>query len=102
MYLMRAIGFVRPISCPHAGQYLQSFDFEYRSGTGKGEFTHNPNHAKKFPSPGAVLEYWRTVSRTVPRRFPDGAPNRPLSCLTIEAVPLALALKGFSDRPAKR
>ena len=37
----------------------------------------------RFVSIAEAMEYWRTVSTTVPFR-PDGKPNRPLTAYTVE------------------
>lgn len=78
-----AQGFADGTPCPHEGQYLQSFDFEAYDGQGWGEFTADPAKAKRFSDKLAAAEFWRTISKTRPRR-PDGQPNRPLTALSCE------------------
>lgn len=69
--------------CPHAGLYLADFDFDAFGGLGFGEFTSDRAKAKRFKDAGEALKFWKTVSTVLPRR-PDGEPNRPLTCLSVE------------------
>jgi hypothetical protein len=85
MKLIQAIGFANGMPCPHAGQYLESFDHEVFNGEGYGEFTPDPAKAKRFPDFAAAVLFWRRPSKVRPRR-PDGEPNRPLTALTVEIV----------------
>ena len=68
-------------------EYLMSFDPEAAHGRGKIATTTDITKAKRFPSFQAVMEEWKTQSKTVPLR-PDGKPNRPLTAFTIQ--PLAI------------
>lgn len=70
-----------------AGKFLKSFDFDAGGGTGYGVFTSNPLRAKHFRDGGAVMQYWKTISKKKPLRS-DGKANRPLSASTIEIVNL--------------
>lgn len=83
-YVIVAEGFANGASCPHAGEYLESFDFD-GDEQGYGEFTPDLAKAKRFADVGELMEFWRTQSRTRPKR-PDGRPNRPLTALTISAL----------------
>lgn len=80
-YVIRAEGFANGANCPHAGEYLESFDFD-GDEQGYGEFTTDLAKAKKFDTQAAALEFWKTRSRTRPTRR-DGRPNRPLTALSI-------------------
>lgn len=82
VYLLKAIGFAQDVMCPHEGQYLETFDFEYENGLGQGTFTKDPSRAKQFPSFGDAFEFWRTQSKARELR-PDGKPNRPMTALSI-------------------
>lgn len=82
-YYIQAVGFANGAPCPHAGQYLQAFDFEYNNGTGFGSFTPEVEKAMRFDTAAEAMIFWRTQSRTRPVR-PDGRPNRPLTALSIE------------------
>jgi hypothetical protein len=62
--------------------WLKACDFEARDGRGSMEFTADQDEALTFPSVAEALTYWRTVSKTVPRRD-DGKPNRPLTAYTV-------------------
>ena len=81
--LIRALGFASGAPCPHAGQYLESFDFEAYDGRGYGEFTPDPARAKRFDDVPACVLFWSTTSTTKPVRE-DGKPNRPLTALSID------------------
>ncbi len=92
-YVIRAIGFASPGSqCPHAGQWLLAFDFDAHGGKGFGQFTRDKMQAKRFPDLLAAFNFWRTTSAVRPMRG-DGNPNRPLTCLTVQADPI------YSDKP---
>ena len=80
--LIKALGFANGRSCPHEGQYLKAFDFEYENGIGYGDFTDDPSEAMKFDSFRDAMEFWKTQSKVRPIR-PDGEPNRPLTALSI-------------------
>jgi hypothetical protein len=88
--VIRCAGAAGDFPCDTIGQYLEFYDFEYADGRGLAKFTPDPAKAKKFSSRLVAIEYWRTISRTVPRR-PDGQPNRPLTAyhILIEELPLA-------------
>src|SRR5262245_45812185 len=87
-HVIKITGFANGVPCPHAGQYLKSFDFEYDHGTGFGQFTPDPRFAMKFADAGAAAEFWRTQSRTRPLRSGDGRANRPLTASSVEILPL--------------
>ena len=55
-YIIRAIGFANGVPCPHAGQWLKSFDHDAFDGTGFGEFTPSPVRAMKF---AVQVESWK-------------------------------------------
>lgn len=78
-----ALGFADDTPCPHAGQYVQSFDFDAHDGQGFGRFTTDIEKAHHFKDAAEALTFWRTVSTVRPRR-PDGRPNRPLTALSVE------------------
>jgi hypothetical protein len=86
-YLIRAIGFAHGDECPHAGQWLETFDHDAWGGQGEGKFTSDPAKAKQFTSQAKAMEFWRKTSRVRPVRL-DGKPNRPLTALTIEVEPM--------------
>jgi hypothetical protein len=83
MTVIVAVGFVNRQHCPHAGQYLEWFDFDYANGLGRGEFTKDRTKALEFKDAGEAMTFWKTVSRVKPFRA-DGKPNRPLTALTVE------------------
>lgn len=83
MKVIRAIGFANGVPCPHALQFLKSADFEAHGGRGFMTFTEDIDRAMTFPDATAAITFWRTQSKTVPKR-PDGRPNRPLTALTVE------------------
>lgn len=68
--------------------FVKSFDPLWNgNGLGVGHLivTREVDHALKFSSLQAAWEFWKQESPTVPRR-PDGKPNRPLTCWTIELI----------------
>ena len=86
---IKIVGFANGIFCPFVGQYVKYFDFEAYNGEGGGLFTDDPDEAMEFVNPGAAMDFWRTPSLTVPVR-PDGKPNKPMTCCTIEIEEEAL------------
>ena len=81
-YGIKAVGFANGMPCPHAGLWVQSFDFENGGGRGYGVFTPHTQRALAFKDAGEALEFWRTQSKTKPFRE-DGKPNCPLTALTV-------------------
>lgn len=81
-YAIVALEFASGEPCPHAGQYLQAADFDAHDGRGFVQWTEDPARAKRFPSMGEALAYWRTRSKVRPIR-PDGRPNRPLTAASV-------------------
>lgn len=88
-YGIRAVGFSTDaaIPCPHAGQWLEKFDFDAYQGRGFGTFTSRASHAMRFATPGDAMTFRKRRSRVRPTR-PDGQPNRPLTALTVQIEPL--------------
>jgi hypothetical protein len=86
-HVIKAHSFANGAPCPHAGLYLKSMDFDAHDGIGAAEFTPRIERAMKFESATAALEFWRTVSKVKPIRE-DGKPNRPLTALTAEILPV--------------
>ena len=86
-YVIRAVGFANGAPCPHAGEWLESFDHDAYDGLGFGAFTSKASKAQRFASFEEALEFWRKTSALNPRRL-DGQPNRPLTCLSVEIEPL--------------
>lgn len=85
--VIRAIGFANGTPCPHAGQWLKSFDHEAFNGRGHGEFTDRLEDAMRFASSTEAFEFWRRQSKVRPWR-PDGKPNKPMTALTVVIDPL--------------
>lgn len=84
-FVILAIGFAGGHDCPHAGQYLETFDHDTADGLGYGEFTADLTKAKRFDTFKDAFEFWRQQSKTRPRRwYGDRGPNRPLTALTVE------------------
>jgi hypothetical protein len=84
---MVAVEFANGVPCPHAGQYLKSFDHDTDDGLGFGVFTKSKKRAKVFDSHEQLFEFWKKQSTTRPLR-PDGEPNRPLTALTVTIEPI--------------
>jgi bisphosphoglycerate-dependent phosphoglycerate mutase len=81
-HLIRAIAFANGMRCPHAGQWLESFDHEAHNGRGYATFTKTAKKAMKFDSFADAMEFWKRQSKVRPKR-PDGEPNRPFTALTV-------------------
>lgn len=81
--VIRAVAFANGEPCPHAGEFLKTFDHEAYDGRGFGTFTRHVAEAMHFPDHPAAFEFWRRVPKCK-RRRPDGKPNRPLTALTVE------------------
>jgi hypothetical protein len=87
VYVIRAVEFANGAFCPHSGQWLSFFNHEAFNGQGWGSFTSDLQKAKRFRNREEALSFWKRQSEIRPLR-PDGAPNRPLTALTIEIEPL--------------
>ena len=85
MKVIRILGFASGALCPHAGQYLETFDFEAFSGQGYGTFTPDPAKAMTFADAEAALTFWNTQSKSQ-RTRPDGKPNKPLTASHAEIM----------------
>jgi hypothetical protein len=82
--VIRALGFAdSDTPCPHADQWLKSFDHDAYDGRGYGVFTDKILRAKRFASKADALAFWNTQSTVQPWR-PDGRPNKPLTALSVE------------------
>jgi hypothetical protein len=83
-----AVEFANGAPCPHANQWLRTFDHEAFDGRGHGEFTEDPERAMLFATSADAMRFWQRQSTVKPLR-PDGKPNRPLTALTVVIEPLA-------------
>ena len=81
-YVIKAVAFANGTPCPHADQWLKSFDHEAFNGRGHGTFTSEISDALQFATGAAAFEFWGRQSSTRPLR-PDGKPNKPLTALTV-------------------
>ena len=81
-FAIRAVGFASGEPCPHAGQFVQSFDVNAHDGSGYGVFTRHEEQALRFKNMGEALSFWRRRSTVKPVRA-DGRPNAPMTALTI-------------------
>jgi len=86
-YLIKAEAFANGAPCPHAGQWVETFDHDAFEGRGYGTFTPDPAKAMCFDTGVAALLFWRKQSSVRPLR-PDGEPNRPLTALTCTFEPV--------------
>jgi hypothetical protein len=80
--LGRSIGGGWPV-----GAYLASYDPGGNDGQGDAVWTRDPAQAMVFGSAAEALERYRAVPANRPVRV-DGKPNRPLTALAIELVPV--------------
>ena len=85
-YLIRAVGFANGVHCPHAGQWLKTFNHDAQQGRGYGTFTSDPLKALHFATAAAAMQFWAKQSSVNPIR-PDGKPNKPLTALSVEVEP---------------
>jgi hypothetical protein len=90
-YLLRIEGWVNGEECPHAGQYVESFQHDTSDGRGSGAFTPDPRRAMQYATAGGAMNFWRQQSQTHPLRI-DGLPNRPLTAATMMIVSMAEAM----------
>jgi hypothetical protein len=86
-YVIKAVAFANGEPCPHAGQYVESFDHEHANGQGWGDFTSDVAKAKKFPNKVAAFAFWLKVPKCRKYR-PDGQLNKPLTSLTVSIEPV--------------
>jgi hypothetical protein len=91
-HIIRAVSFANGAPCPIAGEWIQSFDFEYDNSRGDGLFTDNPSKALVFASQYEAHKFWNTQSVTRPLRD-DGQPNKPLTSTTCVIEPREEAIK---------
>jgi hypothetical protein len=85
--VIRVVGAADGSPTPHDGRYVTAWDWNTNAGTLSLTSTANRDEAALF-SPKDALEQWRQVSRIEPRRPWDGKPNRPLTAITVELVPV--------------
>jgi hypothetical protein len=88
-HVIRAVAFANGMYCPHAGQWLKSYNPDAFGGQGYADFTRNISEAKRFASFEDAMRFWKQASNLRPLR-PDGQPNRPLTALTIVVEPAHL------------
>ena len=89
-FAIRVVGEQRPrglVRCSMSGQYLRAFAVHKHDGRAPIPTTPHVEKAAIFPTPADAIKFYRTRSHVVPTR-PDGEPNRPLTALTVEVVPL--------------
>jgi len=86
-YIIRVVRFENGAPCPISGQFLESFDHEADGGRGFGTFTRRISRAMVFDTIKEAMAFRDRQSTVMPLR-PDGEPNRPLSCTTINIEPL--------------
>lgn len=101
MWAIKIIGYAIDAPCPWGNQYLREYDPSVSDEQGYGRIAATPdiNLALHFRSPLDALDFWKQPSKIVPTR-PDGRPNRPLTCFTveIEAIPSFLERRTRRDR----
>jgi len=85
-YLIKAEMFANGAPCPHAGQWIETFDHDAEGGRGYGTFTSDAWKAMRFNSHAEALMFWHKQSSVRPLRA-DGEPNRPLTSLTCSIEP---------------
>lgn len=81
--IVKVMGAANMQPTPHDGRYVQSWNPDTKFGELELTSTDKVEEALKFVSPLVALEEWRTIS-SVQQVRPDGAPNRPLTGLTLK------------------
>ena len=87
MIVIKIIGFASGNRCPHAGLFVETFDFEAYDGAGFGTFTSNPQLAMQFADHEAAFAFWKTMPKCK-RVRDDGRPNRPMTASTVLVMSL--------------
>ena len=89
-----------PGMIPNDGRarYLHTYDIEAHDGRGAATVTADYTKAVQFASSHEALAAWRAQSKTRPTRA-DGKPNRPLTALSVELMPLSAA-KALAEKGA--
>ena len=87
LYALLVVGAANGHPTEYDGQYVQTFDPDYEDGLGRVWTTRYLSEARVFSTVAEALEFWRTQSTVKPLRA-DGKPNRPLTALTVETVPV--------------
>lgn len=87
MFLVKALGFARDKPCSFAGQFLEWYDPDADENGPIAAWTSDLDKAKKFETTEDALAEWHRV-RTVDPVRPDGKPNKPLTAISIEIVPI--------------
>lgn len=78
-----------PIGPAPGPYYLERFDPEFQDGLGRAYWTCDLAKAQLFSNFAEVVAEWKRQSATKPLRA-DGAPNRPLTAVTITISRLQL------------
>jgi hypothetical protein len=87
--LISCVGFGRSIGGGWpVGAYLASYNPEGNDGQGDAAWTRDPAQAMVFASAAEAFERYQAVPANRPVRA-DGQPNRPLTALAIELVPVS-------------
>ena len=81
--VVRIMGAADGTATPHDGRFLLNWYPHTRFGTLACDSTDDITKARRFRDFAEAAEEWKTISRVEPKRPTDGAPNRPLSSLTI-------------------
>lgn len=85
-YTIRVVDNAKGVSDQNKGAYVTSYNPDAHNGRGFAEFTRDIRKARKFDKREEAFLYWQQQSRVMPLR-PDGKPNKPLTCYTVEIAP---------------
>lgn len=73
-------------ACPPRPCWIRKIDVDAHKGRGQVDVTDDLAKARRFPDPGAAMDYWRRQSRRMPLRPTDGKPNRPGTAYTVSIL----------------
>lgn len=90
IYVVRVLEAAGGGDTPHDGRYVVRWNPHTLAGTLSLTSTANVAIARRFTREEAFAE-WKAISRLQPTRPWDGKPNRPLSGVTIEIIPVEIA-----------
>lgn len=86
MIVIQILGWANGQECPHAKEFVETFDHEADGGRGYGTFTPDVVKAMKFVDKGAAYAFWKRTPAIKPIRE-DGKPNRPLTAASVVFAP---------------
>jgi hypothetical protein len=83
--IMRLVGSATGVKTLVDGEYLVEYNPNANGGRGDLKTSADRADARRFPTAGDAMEFWRQQSKRRPYR-PDGKPNRPLTAFSVEIL----------------